>query len=325
MTIFARPITAAVFVGSLMYGCGGSPTMTPSASVNLSQLSQVASPDKYIFGKWMYTAQYYGEDLTIYKRQGLSLAFYKTLHDPNIASPLGTMATPNGWWYVANAGHSNVLVYRSTGHGPVGSGTTLHDDGQVPANVAVNPSRRLVAVSNFSTVSGGAGSVSVYLDRQGGPSRTLTFGSDPLQGTGIAIDRDENCYWAFNDPKTGSGSIVEFAGCNGTGTVVAQGIENVQGLALDQHRDLYYVDETTGTNNGVWKCTGPSHCKMFTKPNAFILPVNINFDMKQKYLWVADAAGYIDAVDKSGNVVYTTSAVGGPTDPPFGIAPAPGG
>jgi hypothetical protein len=64
---------------------------------------------------------------------------------------------------------------------------------------------------------------------------------------------------------------------------------------------------------------------LFSKPNSFILPININFDMKQKYLWVADAAGYIDAVDKNGTVVYTTSAVGGPTDPPFGIAPAPGG
>jgi DNA-binding beta-propeller fold protein YncE len=324
MTIVVRPIAAAVFVGSLLCGCGGSPTMTPpSASVNLSQLVR-SSPDEFNFGKWMYTAQYYGEDLGIYKRHGLSITFYKTLHDSYIASPLGTVATPNGWWYVANGGHSNVLVYRSKSDGPIPA-PKLDDSGQVPTNVAVNPSRRLVAVSNISTVNGGAGSVSVYLDRQLEPSRTLTFGSGPLQGTGVTIDRQGNCYWAFNDPQTGTGSIVEFAGCNGTGAVVAQGIENVQGLALDQHHDLYYVDETTGMRNGVWKCSGTANCKLFTKMHSFILPVNINFDMKQKYLWVADAAGYIDAVDKHGTVVYTTSAAGGPTDPPFGIAPAPGG
>ncbi len=294
----------------------------PSASVNLSQLVR-SSPDEFNFGKWMYTAQYYGEDLSIYKRVGLSITIYKTLHDSDIASPLGTVATPNGWWYVANGGHSNVLVYRSRSDGPIRA-PKLDDYGQVPANVAVNPNRRLVAVSNVAAVSGGTGSVSVYLDRQSEPSRTLTFGSDTLQGTGVAVDRQGNCYWGFNDLKTGTGSVVEFAGCNGTGTVVAEGIENVQGLALDQHHDLYYVDQTPGMHNGVWKCTGKS-CKLFSKPNSFILPININFDMKQKYLWVADAAGYIDAVDKNGTVVYTTSAVGGPTDPPFGIAPAPGG
>ncbi len=167
MMIVVRPIAAAVFVGSLLCGCGGSPTMTPpSASVNLSQLVR-SSPDASAFSAsgCIRCVQYYGEDLSIYKRVGLSITIYKTLHDSDIASPLGTVATPNGWWYVANGGHSNVLVYRSRSDGPIRA-PKLDDYGQVPANVAVNPNRRLVAVSNVAAVSGGTGSVSVYFGLQ---------------------------------------------------------------------------------------------------------------------------------------------------------------
>jgi hypothetical protein len=273
-------------------------------------------------GLWMYTAQFYEHDLGVYHRRGLSLRFDKPL-TKGVSGPLGTVTTPDGWWYVANSGHSNVLVYRTTRHGPVGPSDSLDDYGQVPVNVDATPSRRLVAVSNGSTTSGGAGSVSIYLNRKAESSRTLTFGTHSLQGEGVAIDHRGNCYWSFNDGQKG-GSIVKFVNCHGSGSVVVSSISTAGGIAFDPRDNLYFVDQTLG----IYRCKKQvSQCGLLVPvgPHELGLPTNINFDHKSKYLWVADATGYIDAVDpQDGSIKYHTRAVGGSTDPPFGIAPAPG-
>ena len=206
------------------------------------------STDAQHFGndyyRFVYTAQFFGNDLGIYKRSGSSLTPYETLTQ-GVSAPQGTVTTMNGWWYVANGGDSNVLVYRTKKHGPTKSPVaTLEDYGQAPVNVDVTPSRQLVAVSNAGS-SSAAGSVSIYLDRQTKPSRILTYGSDPLQGMGVAISHQGDCYWSFNDPKTSSGSVVEFARCNGTGKLVISGIPNAGGIVLDQSGNLYYVNQTT--------------------------------------------------------------------------------
>lgn len=309
---------SAIGFASLLYGCAGSAAAPPVSSVSLLQApaGQFYGED---LGKFIYTAQFYGEDLGVYKQKGLSLTFVKTLTQ-GVSSPQGTMATPSGLWYVANGGHANVLVYRTKRHSPAGPIATLDDYGQFPSNVSVTPDRRIVAVSNFSTASGGAGSVSIYLNRRAEPSRTLTYGRRSIQGEGIAIDRQGNCYWAFKNPATHRGSIVEFVSCSGAGTVVVSSIVEAAGIAFDQRGDLYYIDQT----RGIYKCQRTSNCALFS--TGFGLPTNLNFDHKQRHLWVADASGYIDAVDpKTGAILYTLQAVGGPSDPPFGIAPAPGG
>ncbi len=96
------------------------------------------------------------------------------------------------------------------------------------------------------------------------------------------------------------------------------------GLAFDQRGDLYYVDQT----NGVYQCKRTSQCRLFVGvgngTNQLGVPTNINFDHRSKYLWVADATGYIVAVSSKSGAVVKIPAVGGPSDPPFGIAPAPG-
>jgi DNA-binding beta-propeller fold protein YncE len=49
----------------------------------------------------------------------------------------------------------------------------------------------------------------------------------------------------------------------------------------------------------------------------------MNFDAKEKHLWVADATGYIDAVNpQTGSIKYHTISIDGD---PYGIAPSPGG
>jgi DNA-binding beta-propeller fold protein YncE len=298
-------------------GCAQGSSVTPIGSYS-------ATPASHFYGNdWMYSSQPAGNQVVVYKRKrNGTLTSYETLTS-GFSTPLGMVATPDGRWYIANSGASNVLVYRTTRKGPEGPKATLNDDGEVPVNVDASPNQRLVAVSNGSTTSGHAGSVSVYLNRRDKPSRILTYGSDPLLGEGIAIDSNGNCYWSFNDPKRLTGSIVKFVDCNGSGTLFKSGILLPGGLALDRSGNLYYVDQLLG----IFKCTGPFSCNIFTPVGigGLIIPTNINFDnAKAQNLWVADAAGYIDTVNLQGLITYILDVLSGVTDPPIGIAPAPG-
>ncbi|MFZ0681559.1 MAG: hypothetical protein WAM84_01625 [Candidatus Cybelea sp.] len=268
-------------------------------------------------GSLTYTAQLYGNDVKVYSGSGSGFTLECTLTQ-GLMEPDGIVATANGWVYVANEGTSNVLVYQ-TKHGmPKGPVSSLSDYDQLPVNVDANPSRKLVAVSNKSSTSGTTGSVSVYLNRQAVPSRMLTYGSDMLEGQGVAISHSGDCYWSFYDSTVGSGSIVEFIGCNGSGTVVVPSITAPGGMAFDRGGNLYYLDSSAG----IYKCKKTSNCALFA--TGFVDPVNINFDQHYKNLWVADAGGYIDVVSpKNGRIEYKYP-VGGSSDAPFGIAPEPG-
>ena len=283
-----------------------------------------AQPATHFYGNdFMYSSQPASNEVVVYKRSSKSytLTSYETLSS-GFSKPMGMVTTPDGHWYVANSGASNVLLYRTTRRGPQGPKATLADNGEVPVNVDATPSRELVAVSNGGDNGGGAGSVSVYLNRQNAPSRTLTYGTDPVQGEGIAIDSHGNCYWSFNDPIKLTGAIVEFTGCAGTGTLFTSGILKAGGVAFDRSGNLYYVDQLLG----VFKCHGSS-CTIFAPIvlGGLIKPININFDHSNpQNLWVADGAGYIDAVNLQGLVAYLLQILGGVTDPPSGIAPAPG-
>lgn len=295
---------------------------TPAAHLGPSQI--LAQPATHFYGNdFMYSSQPANNEVVVYKRKnkGYTLTPYETLTS-GFSKPMGMVTTPDGRWYVANSGASDVLVYRSTRSGPKGPKATLRDDGEVPVNVDAASNHRLVAVSNGATTGGGAGSVSIYLNQQGVPSRKLTYGSDPLQGQGIAIDARGNCYWSFNDPYKLSGEIVEFAGCNGTGTLYKAGILRAGGLAFDHSGNLYYVDQLLG----IFKCQGSS-CTIFAPIilGGLISPANLNFDNSDpQNLWVADAAGYLDAVNLQGLVAYILQIIGGITDPPVGVAPVPG-
>lgn len=313
----------ALLAAALLGGCAGASTPSQPLLTLPAALADSArgglKPPASRYGGWVYSAQLYGEDLKIYQRNGLTLTYVETLTQ-GVADPNGTVATPDGRWYVANGGHSNVLVYQTTKSGPQGPTQVLDDYGQMPVNVDVTPSRNLVAVSNATLATEGTGSVSVYLNRNAEPSRQLTYGKRAVEGSGVAIDRHGNCFWGFNDSNSHSGSIVEFNGCDGKGKLVVSSISRVGGLAIDGQNNLYFVDQVTG----IFKCNQASKCKLFS--TGYGMPANINFDRNDKHLWVSDISGFIDAVNPvSGAILYKTSAAGGSSDPPFGIAPAPGG
>ncbi len=304
----------------LLGGCSaGYGSVLPAAQAQPALSNPKApAPGATSSAMWVYTTSLDANDANVYQRSQLSLTPVKTLSSRRISDPGGTVVTPDGRWYIANGGHSNVLVYRTGKNGPRGPVATLDDSGQVPINVAVSSDRQLVAVSNKDTTTGGAGTVSVYVKGAVEPARALTYGSSPLAGMGVAIDRRGNCYWSFNDPNAGSGSIVKFTRCTGTGTVVISGIANAGGIVFNERGDLYYIDQS----HGIYKCKGTSSCVLFS--TGWKDPTNMNFDNKGRHLWVADQGGfgYIAAVNpETGDVEYEILTAG---NGPFGIAPAPG-
>lgn len=306
-------LTAVACLAACTSGSLSVPAQTPAGALSLA-----LRPNAQHYGDDVYSSQPYSNDATVYQRNGSSLTPVETI-STGIATPQGTVATPDGWWYLTNAGDSNVLIYRTKKKGPKGPVGMLADRGQIPVNVDVTPDRKLVAVSNGTSPSSGTGSVSVYVNRKSSPERILTYGNDLLEGKGIAIDPAGNCFWSFNDlsKPSASGAIVEFNGCNGAGTLVpTPAITNAGGLTFDASGNLYYIDEASG----VYKCEKTAYCKVFA--TGFGLPVNLNFDANEQYLWVADATGYLDAVDPAyGQIVSQTISIDGD---PYGIAPVPG-
>jgi DNA-binding beta-propeller fold protein YncE len=311
----ARHDALILAVLACLAGCTTATPSVPAQGSNSALVFAALRPDAQHYEDDVLSTQPGNNNATVYKQNGDKLTLLQTL-STGIATPQGAVATPSDWWYLTNAGDANVLIYRITKKGPKGPVGELEDYGEVPDNVAVTPDRKLVAVSNLAGASDSTGSVSVYLNRRSSPSRILTYGSDWLQGEGVAIDPQGDCFWSFNDlskPST-PGSIVEFSGCQGAGLPVVSGLTSAGGLAFDTSGNLYYIDEA----KGVYKCA-PS-CGIFAK--GFGLPVNMNFDAGDQHLWVADATGYLDAVNPTyGNIEHQTISIDGD---PYGIAPAPG-
>jgi sugar lactone lactonase YvrE len=330
------PIGALALV-ALLGGCSNGSANLPATSGSMAraELSPALHRNKS-GGGIVYTTQMYGNDVSVYQRQGqsgLNLGFLKNVS--GLSEPQGAMTTQNGWLYVADEGGNNVLIYRAKKAKLKGPTSSLTDYNELPVNVALTPDRNLVAVSNKSTTSGETGSVSVYVNRQVTPNRILTYGAASVEGMGVAVDHQGNCYWSFNAPS--GGSIVEFTGCNEPGTLLVSGLQLAGGLAFDQSGNLYYIDTEKKT---IYRCQKTSKCSPYvvggtsgTQPD-IEEPLNMNFDHHSKDLWVADLDGYICGVPVTpgkghGNAkkqpppITCTLSVGGSSSPPFGVAPEP--
>jgi hypothetical protein len=333
-TIGRLPIGALALV-ALLGGCSnGSSSSLPAASGTMARAELSPALHKKSGGGVVYTTQMYGNDVSVYQRQGqsgLDLNFLQNV--PGLSEPQGAMTTQNGWLYVANEGDNNVLIYRSKKTKLKGPTSSLTDYNELPVNIALAPNRNLVAVSNKSTTSGATGSVSVYLNRQVTPNRVLTYGAASVEGMGVAVDHQGNCYWSFN--AASGGSIVEFTGCNEPGTLLVSGLQLAGGLAFDQSGNFYYIDTEAKT---IYRCQKTSKCTPYVvggpsgSQSDIEEPLNMNFDYHSKNLWVADLDGYICGIPvtagqersrgKKGSITCTLS-VGGSSSPPFGVAPEP--
>jgi hypothetical protein len=241
-----------------------------------------------------------------------------------IVDAQGVAADRHGNAYIADARSAAVFEY-----GPYLTPLiqTYQDDGEVPLDVAVNEKIKLLAVSNQSTTSSGPGSVSVYAGGSLTPTATL---SDPAvskgQGIGIAVDGLGNCVWSLYDPKSGRSKIDEFSACAGSPVTIASGNHALRGMAFDKGNNLFYIVDVSTIHHDIFKCRGTSHCGRLATD--FAKPVMLSFDDKWGFLWTDDAGvlegPLLESINPRNGHVVSSFRAGSSTDPPFGIAHAPG-
>jgi len=137
-------------------GCGQGAPPTPTQPY-VAAGPTIVRRDVHFYGNdWMYSSQPSANEVVVYKRKrNNTLQHYATMTS-GFSAPMGMVTAPDGLWYIANSGASNVLVYRTTRKGPKGPVATLRDEQQVPVNVDATPNRQLDAVSNGSTTGEGA-------------------------------------------------------------------------------------------------------------------------------------------------------------------------
>jgi hypothetical protein len=265
----------------------------------------------------VYSCEYYGSDCRIFNA-GTHKMLSQLSEQDGLNDPQGNRTDAKGNWYIANTGAANVLEYSGDGSKLE---ATLDASGWFPDDVAVSGS--LVAVSNWASLSFTPGVVNIYSGGATSPSYAL---SDPLamEGQGVAFDSKGNCYWSFNN-ESGEGMIDEFPGCTASSTPTNLNIVTgfAGGIALDQHDNLWYVDQY----HGVYKCAGTTNCKLYNKislrPCQCHDPVYMNFNASDKSLYVADGKlGVIYRIDTA-NAKRGVFARTSKKDPPFGVATSP--
>jgi len=285
-------------------------------------------------GPFITTLQAYGSDAKIYQVTTTPPArpwnasgpylMYLSSFTTALNAPYGTSITPSGTWYIANSADLNVPVFTISGSGVVtGPIETLSDPVGIPVGVDANATGSLVAVSNNAGPSGGGpGSIALYADGSTTPTSTRGVAGSAF-GIAVALDRGDNCYWSYNVNPSGGGSgvIVEFPKCRGKAKTIVTGIGWAGGLAFNQANDLFYTDQTGGTVN---RCVGNTSCHVIA--SGFGDPFAITFDSGWKHLWLTDVStNTIYALNKlTGAQLSANPAEGGGSDPPLGIAAAPG-
>jgi len=156
-----------------------------------------------------------------------------------LRNPVGIGVNPrNGDVYIANSGAADILVY------PPNSTTliaVLDDPDQIPVDVAVDGAGN-VFVANNTTVSGGAGTVAVYIGGATSPTRLL---SDPnvFEGLSVAVDEHNLLAFCFYSVK-GTGECDTFPRARGHGNVAATGLSFPGGSSFDAAEHLVVEDQT---------------------------------------------------------------------------------
>ena len=280
----------------------------------------VKLPQPNSFGTWLYTCQTSSALCSYYTRVGTMPTFYG--NGNFTGNPDGTFATTAGLWYVAERSNNVVAVYKSTSTAPSGPIATLTASSDVPTDVAVNTAHGIVAVANVYTDSGG-NNVSVYVNGATSPTRTLQFfgpGSTGGFGAGIATDSAGNCYYSVSNVQHKVFYVVEFAACNGAGTIVYTSTANDTpgGLALDGSNNLYFVDVTS---QSIYRCTGTSSCHVIAK--GFTAISTVRFDKGWRHLWTTDVSTeYLYAMNPSTGHIITKTR-GGFFGNSIALAPGP--
>ncbi len=158
-------IIGTLVVALLAAGCAGpattgTPTSTQSAlrdkARGASWMAPRAKQQPLIYVSSVLTNDVYAYSYATHQLMGTLTGF---------TTPYGLCADSSGDIWVANDGASQMLEYTHGGSSPIG---TLSDTGEYPEGCAVDPTTGNLAVTNFSSKSGG-GNVAIYVGARGTP------------------------------------------------------------------------------------------------------------------------------------------------------------
>lgn len=169
------------------------------------------------------------------RKYALSSTITSGLDEPN-----GNYYDNQGNLYVANDAGNNVTEYS-----PAGSLIFTYSAKQIdPVDVSTDKNRN-VYVADF-----GDAAASVVLKYSQGSNLLSAGCGTGLANEGVAVDKSGNVFVSGNNPSTGTGVLLEYAGglsgCASTTLGVTLGFAG--GLQIDRHGNLLACDQDAGVD-----------------------------------------------------------------------------
>lgn len=150
-----------------------------------------------------------------------------------LVGPNGLFVDAHGNLYVCNFGGGTVTVYH---RGQTTPFRTLTGAGSaIDVVVGLDGS---VYVSDWD--SGSNGRLVEYAPHHSSPSQIINVNGGP---EGLALDKNNNLFLAYNDITFNDGEVLEFAPGSSTGTNLGIHIGNAGGATIDSNQNLLVVDQ----------------------------------------------------------------------------------
>jgi len=154
--------------------------------------------------------------------------------------PDGDFYDTKGNLYVANYVGINVTEYNKSD-----TQTFTYNSGLIdPIGVSAD------AHGNVYVADYGDGAASVVVEYPQGSNTPTTSCSTGLANEGVAVDKSGDVFVDGNNPNTGQGNIVEYAGglsgCSGTTLTPTLGFAG--GMQVDSHKDIVVCDQLVGVD-----------------------------------------------------------------------------
>lgn len=221
----------------------------------------------------------------------------------------GLFVDANGNLYACNFGGGTVTVYH---RGKVTPFRTLTGAGSaIDVVVGLDGS---VYVSDWD--SGSSGRIVEYAPNQTSPSQTIAVDGGP---EGIALDKNNNLYVAYNDISRGDGEVLEFAPGSTSGTSLGIHVGYVGGATIDSNQNLLLVDQ----NVPAVEVFPPGQTSPSETITGFALAFDIALTESDERLWVTQPFTAVNEVRyPSGKHINTITAS---LTSAFGVATSPHG
>jgi hypothetical protein len=323
--------------GSTLAGAGAAIALLAACSGGGSpQLSPVSSPINGILGAsrlapararplaagWLapqaragkallFVADQSNQRVVIFPQRGKNPAPIGDITDA-IAGPDGLFVDRKGTLYACNFGNGTVTEYAK---GQTTHSTTLTGAGS-PKYVVVGRDGT-VYVSNFNASSNGQ--VLEYAHGSTTPTTTIDFKTFP---GGLALDKGNNLYVAYNDSTNGDLEVLKFAPGSTQGTNLGIHVKfgYAGGATIDKQGNLLIVDQSVATVD-VFPPGATQPSQQFT---GFALAYQIALDRRNNHLYVSDPFGpsVAEIAYPSGTPI---TSISNSLSGAFGVATSPDG